>query len=157
MIEVYLSEDIASFCEKVVAQYALDASDGTTKVPAVINGYQPLAQDNNDDVPCVIVRAISSTANTDLTTVNVAIIVTVFDEDRSQAGYTRVLEVITRIRNALMALKNGTLDDKLGKPRYLFVPTPSWENVSDQTYPYYQIQMVTSWQIRSTQPQVDYF
>ena len=157
MIEVNLITALQRFLEDAVKDYALPASDGNPKVPTIINGYLPVGQNDNDDNPFIIVRAVSSTADREAVAVEVALIIGCYDPQQNQDGFNRVLEITARIRTALMGMENQVLKDIDGKPRYQFMPEITWENVSDQAYPYFQLQMMTSWRIRVPQPQVNYY
>lgn len=157
MIEVNLVTALQQFLREVVKNYALPASDGTTKVPEVINGYLPLSQDDKDDSPFVIVRADSGAASQEVVSVKVAIIIGCYDDNQDQDGFNRLLEITARIRTALMGMENQVLKDIDGKPRYQFLPEITWEDVSGQAYPYFQLQMMTSWQMWAPQPQFNCF
>ena len=154
MIEVNLITALQRFLESVVKDYDLPAvaGDGTWKAPAVINSYLPVTQDDSDDNPFVLVRAESGSAGQETISIKVAIIVGCHDPDQKQGGYNWALDIIARIRTALMGMENQVLKDIDGRPRYQFIPEVTWENVSDQTWPYFQLQMMTSWQLRSPQP-----
>lgn len=153
MIEVNLIIALQRFLEDVLKDCLLPVSDGSFRAPDIVNSYLPVDQDGNDDNPFVIVRAVSSSAGREAIDVDVALIVGCYDPEQSQDGFNQVLEIIARIRTALMGMENQVLKDIDGGERFQFKPEITWENVSDQAYPYFQLQMMTSWRMRAPQPQ----
>lgn len=105
------------------------------------DGYLPPKSENND-FPFVLVRPGSVEVNDELTTVEMLIVVGTFSD--LYDGYRDAVNVMERIRVALSSLPNRTLN-----ARYNF-EFPMKASVPDeQAYPYWQVEMQTTWSVRT--------
>lgn len=149
MIEVYLTKAIRSFLTDVCKDYALETEDGQKKAPKVVNGYLPYESDSEQDFPFVIVRAESAETDEGTTQVDVSIIIGVYagDDDSNPVGHDVCLEIMARIRTALVGLPYQLLDN-----RYQLRLPISWGMPGEQPYPYWQLNMTTQWVIKNPRP-----
>ena len=123
MIEVYLTKAIRTFLKDVCKDYSLETEDGQKKAPKVVNGYLPYESDSEKDFPFVMVRADSASTDGDMTDVNVDIIIgTYVPDDTYPVGHDVCLEIMARIRTALVGLPEQLLEK-----RYQLQMPISWD------------------------------
>ncbi len=148
MIEVYLTKAIRSFLTDVCKDYALGTEGGETRTPKIVNGYLPYESDSEQDFPFVIVRADSASTDGDMTDVDVDIIIgTYVPDDTHPVGHDVCLEIMARIRTALVGLPEQLLEK-----RYQLQMPISWDMPAEQPYPYWQLNMSTKWSIHNPRP-----
>ena len=156
MVEIELCRSLRAFIEDAVKDLYLPcaaeddkASDWeyeSRRVPRVINGYLPQKRSEaEDDFPFIVVRPDEATSTRESTSVTVSIIFGAYSE--SPDGYEHCLNMVSRVRTALMAMPFLRLDD-----RYILEDELSWSNFSEQAWPYWQVDMTTKWTFISPQP-----
>ncbi len=148
MQEISLTQAIARFLEKVCSQYQLPNKSKELVAPKIITGYLPPKRTGNaDDFPFIIVRPVSGSTN-EATLTDVSIIVGIYDEELT--GFDRALEVVTRIRTALLSIPNQILEN-----RYQLRMPIDWHNVDEQAWPQWQLSLITRWLTASPRPWTD--
>ncbi len=118
------------------------------RTPTVINGYLPPKENDVDrgkDFPFIVVRPDEATSTRESTVATVSIIFGAYSQ--TSDGYEHCLNMMTRVRNALMSMPFLTLNE-----RYILEDEVTWRNLSEQPYPYWQIDMTTKWTFISPQP-----
>lgn len=164
MVEIELCRALRSFIEDAVKDLQLPAEPTSEqvktgeaekaakdeyafrRVPKVVNGYLPPKRSQQaQDFPFIVVRPDEGDADRESARVTVSIIFGAYSE--AADGYEHCLNMMVRVRNALMALPCLTLDE-----RYQLRETVSWQNFAEQPWPYWQIDMKTHWQVQSPQP-----
>lgn len=116
------------------------------RTPKVINGYLPPKRSQQvQDFPFIVVRPDEGDSDRESTRVTVSIIFGAYSQ--SGDGYEHCLNMMARVRNALMSMPFQTLDE-----RYQLRDDISWQNFPDQPCPYWQIDMKTHWQVQAPQP-----
>lgn len=153
MIEIHLTRAVRRFIEEVCKGYALETEKNGSRPPKVINGYLPPKRSGSpDDVPFILVRAESAKSDEESTVVDVSIVVCAYagEEDGEVFGHDIVLEIISRIRTALMAIPNQILEN-----RYMLNMPIEWDNVAEQPYPHWQMMMTTHWIMPNARPWSD--
>ena len=111
-----------------------------------MNGYlPPKRQGSKDDFPFVLVRADEGSTDQDSTEVRVSIIVGTYSEEYD--GHEYCMNVMSRIRTALCSLPGMVLAN-----RYRLKHPIKWSTYAEQPYPYWQLDMQTTWDIRTPQP-----
>lgn len=116
------------------------------KTAQVINGYLPPKRSGKiDDIPFIIVRPDSGTTNEEETKVEISIIFGAYS--KSDDGFEHCMTMLATVRTALLSLPYGVLDDK-----YNFDRVVSWQNFPDHLDNYWQVDMKTTWTIRTPQP-----
>ncbi len=152
MVENELTRALRGLCAEAVKNFALPTKSerGQEKeelrAPQIINGYLPPKRSGQkDDFPFVLVRADEGTTDQDSTEVQVSIIVGTYSEEYD--GHEYCLNVMSRIRTALCSLPGMVLAD-----RYRLKHPIKWSTYAEQPYPYWQLDMQTTWDIRTPQP-----
>ena len=152
MVENELMRAIRELVAEAVKNFALPtkpergAAEGELRAPQVINGYLPPKRSGSkDDFPFVLVRADEGVTDAECTEVQVSIIVGTYSEDYD--GHEYCLNIMSRIREALCTLPDSTLAN-----RYILQLPVKWSGYAEQPYPYWQIDMQTSWLILTPQP-----
>lgn len=146
MVENELTRAIRSFIDDVVKNYVLPTKSGETRSPKVINGYLPPKRTGvADDFPFVLVRADEGTSDQEATEVKVSIIIGTYSADYD--GHEYCLNILARIRTALASMP-GLL---LAKRYQLRLPI-TWSTYAEQPYPQWQLDMTTTWLIRTPEP-----
>lgn len=119
------------------------------RTPKIINGYLPPKRSNpDDDFPFVLVRPDSGKTVFDATTVDVSILVGCFSDGFD--GHEDCLNVMAKIRQAIYDLPNATLNDK-----YEFRGEFSWQLPEQQQWPYWAVEIQTSWLLIAPQFSLD--
>ena len=145
MIEQELVRALQEFLAEALKDFGMPTKDGKLRAPKIIDGYLPPKRSGTDeDFPFVVVRADSGTADHNAANVEVTLIVGAYTEETN--GYLYCLNVMTRIRNALLSLKNGCLAD-----RFLLVGEFSWKNIEDQPWPQWNLFITTNWMTNAPQ------
>lgn len=146
MIEQLLAQSLREFIREAVEDFRLPVkAQQELRAPQIINGYLPPKQTNtDDDFPFVLVRPDSATSEREMTEVKVSIIIGCYTKEYD--GHEYCMNVMTRIRNALMSMENGTLDGK-----YVLNFPINWNIVPEQPWPQWQLDMETSWCFNSPQ------
>lgn len=153
MIEIHLTRAIRRFLTKVCEEYLLETAKNGNRKPKIVNGYLPPKRAGaDDDVPFILVRAESASADESAISVDVSIVIGIFSkqDDGDVVGHDIVLEIISRIRTALMRLPNQILEN-----RYMLDMPIEWDNVADQPYPNWQMAMTTHWVMPNPRPWSD--
>lgn len=146
MTENELSKALRVLIEKEVSEYRLPVKNGEPRSPRVLNGYLPPKRSGtDDDFPFVIVRPDSGETEADQVKVTVDVIIGCYTEEFD--GHEYCLNVMQRIRTALMSLPNGILDS-----RYVLEFPIKWSNFAEQPYPFWQFDMETKWVYTPPQP-----
>lgn len=156
MVENELCRAIRELVADAVKDFALPTKpeardvEGELRAPTVINGYLPPKRSGvPDDFPFVVVRADEGTTDNEGTEVQVSIIVGSYTQEYD--GHEYCLNVMTRIRTALCSLPLGTL-----KNRYVLQLPVKWSGYAEQPWPYWQIDMTTTWLIHAPQTIEDF-
>lgn len=156
MVENELCRAIRELVADAVNDFALPTkpvgqnAEGELRAPTVINGYLPPKRAKApDDFPFVVVRADEGTTDGEGTEVQVSIIVGAYTEEYD--GHEYCLNVMTRIRTALCSLPFSTL-----KNRYVLQLPVKWSGYAEQPWPYWQIDMTTTWLIHAPQTIEDF-
>lgn len=156
MVENELCRAIRELVADAVKDFALPTkpeardAEGELRAPTVINGYLPPKRSGADnDFPFVVVRADEGTTDDEGTEVQVSIIVGAYTEEYD--GHEYCLNVMNRIRTVLCSLPFGTL-----KNRYVLQLPVKWSGYAEQPWPYWQIDMTTTWLIHAPQTIEDF-
>lgn len=143
MVENELMRALRDFIGETVAEMGLPTRGGEERAPKIVNSYLPPKRSGpDDDFPFVVVRPDSGETTREETVVDVSIIVGCYSEDVD--GHEWCFNVMTRIRDALAALPFGTLAQ-----RYQLRAPLRWENLDDQPYPHWQVNLTTKWAFRA--------
>ena len=152
MVENKLTRAIRELVAAAVKNFALPTkpergfAEGELRAPQVVNGYLPPKRTGQkDDFPFVLVRADEGATDQDSTEVKVSIIVGTYSEEYD--GHEYCLNVMARIRTALCSLPGMVLAN-----RYRLQHPIKWSTYAEQPYPYWQLDMQTTWYIRTPQP-----
>ncbi len=152
MVEIELCRALRAFIKDAVKDLVLPVKDEENgRTPQVFNGYLPAKKPGDrGDVekkyfPFIVVRPDEGESDRDGTEVTVSIIFGAYST--TDDGYEHCLNMMVRVRNALMALPFQTL-----KGRYQLRDEIVWRNFPDQPWPYWQIDMTTKWFFNSPQP-----
>lgn len=152
MVENELTRAIRALVAEAVKDFALPtkpergSEEGVPRAPKVVNGYLPPKRSGQeDDFPFVLVRAEEGATDLDSTEVKVSIIVGTYSEEFD--GHEHCLNVMSRIRTALCSLPGMTIAH-----RYRLQHPIKWNTYGEQPYPYWQLDMQTTWNIRTPQP-----
>lgn len=140
MIETKLTIALGLFIEDALKEVRLPTkAKDDLRPPKVFDGYLPPKRTLPDeDFPFVVVRAEGGTSDRGQTTVTVSLIIGCYTTETD--GYARCMEVMQKIRLALCQMESQTLDN-----RYQLQFPIEWNNVPEQPYPQWQIQMSTKW------------
>ena len=146
MIETNLALTLGVFLEKVLRDLRLPTKNPKCKKPpTVFDGYLPPKRAlGEEDFPFVIVRAEEGVSERGQTVVTVAFVIGCYSTETD--GYAYCLEIMQRIRQALCELPAQTLAKK-----YQLAFPITWNNVPDQPYPQWQLEMTTKWEFSSSQ------
>ena len=148
MIEPNLMQAVGRFLEPICSQYRLPTKSGEENPPRIVYGYLPPLQSNTDnDQAYVIVRPISG-ATGEAQSTDVAIIVSCYDRDMT--GFDRALDMVARIRTALLSIPDQVLES-----RYMLQLPIEWHNVDDQPWPQWQLSITTHWLTGAPRPWSD--
>ena len=146
MVENELTSTLMSEIETAVKDLRLPVKNGSPRAPVVFNGYLPPKRSRmDDDLPCIVVRPENGEINDDETEVTVSIIIVCYSEEFD--GYIHCMNVMQKIKNLLCSLENGILANK-----YVLKLPMKWENIADQPYPNWQIDIETHWCFNTPQP-----
>lgn len=151
MIEVYLTKALREFIKAAVKDFRLPVEKGEIRAPQILNGeltpkqyIEPNQSERKDDFPFVVVRPEGATTERERTEVTVSIVIGCYTKEFD--GHDYCLNVMSRIRNALTAMENGTLDQK-----YILQFPIEWDNIPQQPWPQWQIIMTTRWVFNTPQ------
>lgn len=143
MIENLLTKALREKIADVVKDYRLPVKNGEMRCPTVFNGYLPPKRSNTqDDFPFVVVRADSGKSEREQTELSVSIIIGCYTDEFD--GHEYCINVMTRIKNALLSMPNETLDN-----RFVLQYPIEWNLLSEQPYPQWQLDMSTKWIYRT--------
>lgn len=156
MVEIELCRALRAFIEDAVKDLVLpcaiegdkepDHDYEASRVPTVFNGYlPPKRRTDKKDFPFIVVRPDQGESDRDSTRVTVSIIFGAYSE--TSDGYEHCLNMLSRVRGALMSMPTLTLAGK-----YQLREEISWSNFAEQPWPYWQIDMKTEWLFQSVQP-----
>ena len=146
MIENLLTEALCKKIEEAVKEFRLPVQNGEMRAPKIINGYLPPKRSRvDDDFPYVVVRAESGVCDRGESSVTVALLIGCYSKDDD--GHEYCLNVMSRIRTALMSLENETLDKK-----YILQLPIKWDLAPVQPVDQWQLDMVTTWVNKTPQP-----
>lgn len=145
MIEQELVRALQEKLRVALKDFGLETKTGTLRPPKIVDGYLPPKRSGaDDDFPFVLVRPDSGTANQDSVSVEVTIIVGCYTEET--IGYLYCLNVMSRIRNALLSLEGGCLNN-----RYNLTGEFTWKNLDEQPWPQWNLYLTTNWVTRAPQ------
>lgn len=145
MIEQELVRALQAFLAEALKDFGMPTKDGKLRPPKIIDGYLPPKRSGTDeDFPFVVVRPDSGTTDQNAVNVEVTLIVGAYTEETN--GYLYCLNAMTRIRNALLSLRNGCLAD-----RFLLVGEFSWKNLEEQPWPQWNLFITTNWMTNAPQ------
>ena len=146
MIETDLALSLGIFVEQALKDLRLPTkTPNHFKAPTIFDGYLPPKRAMaDDDFPFVIVRAEDGVSERGKTIVTIALIIGCYTTETD--GYAHCLEIMQRIRKALCELPAQTLVKK-----YQLAFPITWNNVPDQPYPQWQIEMTTKWVFNTPQ------
>lgn len=156
MVENELARDLRAYLADRLSSFTLPAQvvkgqPEKRRTPQIVNGYLPPKRANaSDDFPFVIVRAESGKSDQSSTSVDVVILVGCYTE--AFDGHEDCINVMAKIRQALFDLRCGTLSR-----RYQFNGDLSWNLSPEQPWPYWELQISTSWTLIAPQHQDDEF
>jgi hypothetical protein len=143
MVENLLSEALRNLISDAVKDFRLPSKEGDIKAPKIVDGFLPLKRGNNDDdFPFVLVRIEGGKTEQESTNVEVSVIVGCYAETFD--GHAYCLNVMSRIRNALMNLPGWILDNK-----YVLSFPIEYNVIPDQPYPYWQLDITTHWEVKT--------
>lgn len=154
MQENDLCTAISAFLTELLKDYPLPTSakgdsdeDNWTEqpvaLPKIVDGYLPPKRSESvQDFPCVLVRLQSSVTEREMTTATVLIACCVYS--KKTEGYRHAVNLACHIRNALL----GIVDNALAK-RYLLEVPINLKNYDDQAWPYWQVDLTTTWKFRA--------
>lgn len=143
MVENLLTEALRKLVAEAVKDYVLPVENGKERAPQVINGYLPPKRSGvHDDFPFVVVRAENGKNEADRMEMTVAIIIGCYTKEVT--GHEYCINIMQRIRTALVNLPNGLLDS-----RYLLNYPIEWTILAEQPYPQWQLDMTTRWSFRT--------
>ncbi len=152
MVELELCRALRAFIEDAVKDLVLPVKDEEEgRTPTVFNGYLPAKKPGDRGevekkyFPFIVVRPDEGESDRDSTRVTVSIIFGAYSKEDD--GYEHCLNMMTRVRDALMAMPFETLAG-----RYQLRDSITWANFPDQPWPYWQVDMKTQWLINSPQP-----
>ena len=153
MIESNLSIALGLYIEDALKEMRLPSKskdkDVTFRAPTVWQGYLPPKRGaRDDDAPFVLVRVEDTTTERGQTNVTVAIIIGCYSPETD--GYMQCLSVFQKIRFALLQLPCQTLAN-----RYQLDYPIKGNNVSDQSFPYWQFEMTTNWILKTSEMKND--
>ena len=148
MIEQELARNLREFIKDAVKDLRLPVEfEKKARAPKIINGYLPPKRaEKGDDYPFVLVRPDAATSERDTTEVTVSIIIGCYAKPEEYDGYEYCMNVMTRIRNALTSMKDGRLAEK-----YVLNFPIIWNNVPEQPWPQWQLEMETKWYFNTPQ------
>lgn len=148
MIEQELARNLREFIKDAVKDLRLPVErEKKPRAPKIINGYlPPKRSEPGDDFPFVLVRPDAATSERDTTEVTVSIIIGCYAKENEYDGYEYCMNVMTRIRNALTSMKDGRLAEK-----YVLNFPIIWNNVPEQPWPKWQLDMETKWYFNTPQ------
>jgi hypothetical protein len=151
MVENELVKALMECIEEAVKDYRLPVKNGVERAPRVINGYLPpkRTKRDEDDFPFIVVRAEGGTCNSESTETQVSIIIGCYSQE--VVGHEYCINVMTRIKEAITSLPNGTL-----AKRYVLEYPITWDMVADQPYPQWQLDMSTKWLFQTPIAQFGY-
>lgn len=138
MVENILAHELGAFLKRSLSGVVSQTPGKTWKAPEIINGFLPPKRDAKDDFPFVVIIPVKGSTDGDKTETDVRMEVGAWSEEYS--GYEYAMNIMSRIRNALMDLPDGTL---AGKFRITLPIT--WEMDDEQPYPGWLITMTTTW------------
>lgn len=145
MIETNLTDALCDFIRESLTHLSLETQSGIHRPPEVIPGYLPPKRSRAaEDFPFVIVRAENASCNRGETEATVVLIVGCYSQETD--GYAYCLHVMQHLRLALLTLEDQTLAGK-----YQLAFPIDWDNVPEQPYPLWQIQMTTRWVFNTAQ------
>ena len=151
MIEVSLTKALREFIATAVKDFRLPVEKGESRAPQVLNGELPPKQyvepnqsERKDDFPFVVVRPEGAVTEREKTEVNVSIIIGCYTKEFD--GHDYCLNVMSKIRNALVSMENGTLNEK-----YILQFPIEWDNLPQHPWPQWQIIMTTRWVFNTPQ------
>jgi hypothetical protein len=149
-LRTYISESLTNFRLEAVRK----AGEDERLVPLqLIDGYLPPKRSvANEDHPFVVVRPDGGTTEDGVTQVDVSIVIGVWQSEFN--GHRDCISAMAKIRQALFELPALTLAN-----RYQLNGPVVWENLPEQPWPYWQIDMKTTWLMRGpscNEPFYDY-
>ena len=150
MNEIMLCRALRKFVAEATKGVQMPDEKGVMRPLTVVDGY--LDRSGEDPSPFVLIRPKSVSAEEEMTTGKVELIVVCRNEGkdhlgditRPMSGYEDCLTIVHRIRRALMTLPNRVLDR-----RYVLSLPVSWTVHDADRFPYWQVDMTTSWEWHS--------
>lgn len=150
MNELMLCRALRELIAKATSGIQMPDEKGIMRPVTVVDGYLPRrADDIPDPFPFVIVRPKEVSAVEELTTGTIELIVgcrytgedDFGDVTQPMNGYADCLNIVHRIRQALMNLPNRVLDK-----RYELTLPVKWVVHDDATFPFWQVDVTTTWE-----------
>ena len=146
MIETNLALALGELIEEALKEQRLPTkTKDTLRPPVIFDGYLPPKRAlDEDDFPFVIVRAEAGISNRGKTEVTVAFIIGCYSTETD--GYTYCMQIMEQIRRMICELPSQTL-----AKRYQLQFPITWNNVPNQPYPQWQLEMTTKWVFNTPQ------
>jgi hypothetical protein len=158
MQENLLCDALRSYIEMSLSSFKLEAVRKNGEEPKLvqlklIDGYLPPKRStSNEDHPFVLVRPDGATTDDGVTQAEVSIVIGVWQSEFN--GHRDCISAMAKIRQALFELPARTLAN-----RYQLNGPVVWENLAEQPWPYWQLNMKTTWLMRgptTNEPYYDY-
>lgn len=150
MVVNEFTADLIAKVEDAVKDLLLPVQKGEVRPPKVIEGYLPPKRSGvDDDFPCVIIRPEKGEVEENAANISAVLIVGCWSEEFD--GYKHCVNVMERIKSALVTMENGTLADK-----YILQYPIKWELAPEQPYPFWQLEMGLSFAHRAPQYLTDW-
>lgn len=146
MIETNLALALGELIEEALQEYRLPTkTKDTLRAPVIFDGYLPPKRAlDEDDFPFVIVRAEAGVSEREKTEVTVAFIIGCYSTETD--GYTYCMQIMEQIRRTICELPAQTLANC-----YQLQFPIAWNNVPNQPYPQWQLEMTTKWVFNTPQ------
>ena len=149
MFENEITQALIEVVAEAVKDFRLPVKNGEPRAPQVLNfDLNPKRSRDIDDFPFVVVRPRSGSSDIEATDIEFFIIIGCYAEDYE--ADKDCLNVMSRIRNTLVTLHNGTLADACT----LQLPI-SWTLYSDQPQPQVQLDMTVKFSYNTPQATFD--
>lgn len=147
-IAVFLSEGFKNFKlpreadEDEIKEGNENWQDWPLRDVKVVEGFLPPKRSSDeDDFPCVVVRADGGSSGFGAQQTKVSLIVCVYSKDDTAChGWQEAMDLKTHIQTLLQSMPDATLERK-----YQLRGEISWSMSSEQLLPFWQLDMETTW------------
>ncbi|WP_028551753.1 hypothetical protein [Paenibacillus sp. UNC451MF] len=150
MTAVLLQHAICKQVESIIATMALETPKNGDRVPCVHAGYLPQqrsSDEDNSDIPYILVRVVSGEDDIEQGTVRIKLLFGT--HSREDDGFFSTLNLMEKVRQGL--LKSRTVDDK-----YRMEMPYKWHLFEDQPYPEWIGEAETIWTVPTIIEEVQY-